>query len=88
MKICILWVVTACSPFKIIGHYEEIHGLIDIFFKFNSCLAYFSALNIEPTWSTETSVDYQRTTQHLFSKTQDSSFYICYISLCPFQILS
>jgi hypothetical protein len=74
--------VTPCSRLKVnrcfggtyrpIFRVEASRALLPSFFTLVSCLAYFSILNMEATRSSETSVDFQRTTRRYIA--EDGTF--------------
>jgi hypothetical protein len=52
-------------------------SLLATCFMLVSCVVYFSALNMEATCSSETSVDFQRTTRRYIAKNRSSHNYRC-----------
>jgi hypothetical protein len=62
MMIFFLWVITPCNPFKVDGHFGWTAPLATCL-TLVSCLVYSSTQKAEATSSSETSVDFQRTTR-------------------------
>jgi hypothetical protein len=63
----VLWDITSCSPLKVNQHFGRtwclhLQALLATCFKLVSCSAYSWTLKMEATCSSETSVDFQRTT--------------------------
>jgi hypothetical protein len=54
MKRFLFWYITPCIPLKVIRRLKQVVAV--------SCLAYSSTLKMDVTFSSETSVDFQRTT--------------------------
>jgi hypothetical protein len=63
MKNFIFWDITPCSPLRVNRLFGGTCHLIDTCFALVSCLAYSSTLNMEAICSSETSLDFQWTTQ-------------------------
>jgi hypothetical protein len=65
-KSTIFWDITACNPLsgnRRFGGTCRFHLCLPSAFTLVSCSAYSSTLKMEAIWSSETSVDFQRTTQ-------------------------
>jgi hypothetical protein len=87
MKSTIFWDRTQCSPLKINQRFGGTYCLHLLCFPPSltliSCSAYSSALKMEAIFSSETSVEFQRTTRRYIPKIDLFGFY--FVSL-PFQV--
>jgi hypothetical protein len=86
MKSTVFWVITRCSPLKVNwrfggqnNHNFRVEGGLAAAFTLVSCSAYSSILKMETICSSETSLDFQRTTQRY--NPEGRNFPICELSI-------
>jgi hypothetical protein len=91
MKAYIFWNITPCSPLKVNRPFGGTsRDLLVICLMLVFCLAYFSTLRMEMTCSSETSIDFQRTTLHYVPEDRALHLLCCeilYFKNTPHKIL-